>query len=373
MHNDYYKILGVEKSASDDEIKKAYRKLAHQHHPDKKGGNEQKFKEINEAYQVLSSKEKRAQYDRFGQTFNGAGGGNPFGGFDFNQGGNPFGGGFEFQGGDFGDLGDIFEAFFEGMGGRQKRRTYAGGADLEMAQEITLEEAYAGVDKSITYKTEVQCGTCKGIGHEANATFSECSACHGRGEIRETKRTFFGDFAQVKTCAECHGTGQIPDKRCGICKGAGRIKGDKHISVHILPGVADGQIIKIAGGGEAGERGAQSGDLFLHIRVKQHAIFKREGDNLILTKEIRLSDLLAHFSDQRHTIEIPTIAGKQRSIVIPVDFRFTAPFKIVGEGMPHFNRSGKGDLSVIFSIIPPKKIGKRAKQLLDELYRELRD
>lgn len=364
--NDYYKILGVEKGASDDEIKKAYRKLAHQYHPDKKGGDEQKFKEINEAYQTLSNKDKRAQYDRFGKTFDGAGGG-PGGFGGFNQGGF----GFDFQGGDFGDLGDIFEAFFDGMGG-QKRRTVAHGSDLEMTQEITLEDAYRGVEKKINYKTNVRCATCHGLGHDAKAIFSQCKKCDGRGEIRETRNTFFGNFAQVKTCAECHGVGQIPDKRCATCGGTGVTKGEKNITVKILPGIANGQIIKMTGAGEAGERGAQEGDLFLHIRVKPHAVFTRQEDHLILEKEVSLVGLLSYFSDSdAYPITVPTISGKQLALDISRDFTFNKPFKVSGEGMPHFNRNGKGDLYVHFKIVPPHKLSKDAKRSLEELRKEI--
>ncbi|HCM52925.1 TPA: molecular chaperone DnaJ [Candidatus Wolfebacteria bacterium] len=364
MSNDYYKILGVEKGASDDDIKKAYRKLAHQFHPDKKGGDEQKFKEINEAYQTLSNKDKRAQYDRFGKSFDGGAGGS--GGF--NQGGF----GFDFQGGDFGDLGDIFEAFFEGMGGQQKRRTYAHGADMEMTQEITLEEAYKGIEKTITYALNVQCATCSGLGHDAKATFSQCKKCDGRGEVRETRSTFFGNFAQVRTCADCHGVGQIPDKRCVSCGGTGVTKGKKSITVKILPGVGDGQIIKMTGGGEAGQRGSQEGDLYLHIRVKPHATFVRQDDHLILEKEVTLVGLLAYFADaDAHPIFAPTIAGKQQNLAIPRDFMFNKPLKIAGEGMPHFNRMGRGDLYVHFKIATPHKLSKEAKRLVKELMQDL--
>lgn len=366
MSNDYYKVLGVEKGASDDEIKKAYRKLAHQYHPDKKGGDEQKFKEINEAYQTLSNKEKRSQYDRFGKTFDGAGGG-PGGFGGFSQGGY----GFDFQGGDFGDLGDIFEAFFEGMGG-QKRRTYAHGSDLEMTQEITLEEAYHGIEKTVDYKTNVKCAKCDGLGHDAKATFSQCKKCDGRGEVRETKSTFFGNFAQVKTCIECHGIGQIPDKRCATCSGSGITRGERSIRVKILPGIADGQIIKVTGAGEAGERGSQEGDLFLHIKVKPHKVFSRKDDHLIVEKEIALIDLLSYFADSNaHPIQVPTIASKQLSVEIGRDFLFDRPFKVTGEGMPHFNRTGKGDLFVHFKIVPPRGLSKDAKRLLEDLRKEL--
>lgn len=365
MSNDYYKILGVEKSSSEEDIKKAYRKLAHQFHPDKKGGDEKKFKEINEAYQTLSNKEKRAQYDRFGKTFDGAAGGpGGFGGFSQ--------GGFDFQGGDFGDLGDIFEAFFDGMGGQQRRRTYAHGADMEMTQEISLEDAYRGLEKTVSYKTIVRCAQCDGLGHDKKTSFSQCKKCDGKGEVRETRSTFFGNFAQVKTCVDCHGVGQIPDKRCGPCSGSGVVRGEKKISVKILPGIADGQIIKIAGGGEAGERGSQDGDLYLHVRVKAHSVFARQDDHLIIEKEIRLIDLLAYFSDSdTQPIVISAISGKQLSLDVTRDFTFNKPFKVSGEGMPHFNRIGKGDLFVHFKIIPPHKMSKDAKRLVEELRTEL--
>lgn len=366
MSNDYYKILGVDKNASEDDIKKAYRKLAHQYHPDKKGGDEQKFKEINEAYQTLSNKEKRAQYDRFGKTFNGgAGGPGGFGGFSQN------GFGFDFQGGDFGDFGDIFEAFFEGMSG-QRRRTYAHGSDLEMTQEITLEEAYKGIEKTIEYALNVRCKQCTGLGHDAKATFSQCKKCDGRGEVRETRSSFFGNFAQVRTCTECHGVGQIPDKRCATCAGTGVTKGKKSITVKILPGINDGQIIKMAGGGEAGQHGAQEGDLFLHIRIKPHATFTRQEDHLILEKEVSLIGLLAYFADSdAHPIAVPTISGKKLSLDIPRDFMFNKPFKVAGEGMPHFNRTGKGDLFVHFKIMPPHKLSKDARRSVEELRKEI--
>lgn len=365
MNNDYYNILGVGKSASDDDIKKAYRKLAHQYHPDKKGGDEKKFKEINEAYQTLSNKDKRAQYDRFGKGFDGAGGGGPGG---FSQGGF----GFDFQGGDFGDLGDIFEAFFEGMGG-QKRRTYAHGSDMEMTHEITLEEAYRGVEKMVSYKTNVRCGQCSGLGHDQHAKFSQCKKCDGRGEVRETRNTFFGNFAQVKTCGECHGTGQIPDKRCASCSGSGVVRGEKKITVKLLPGIADGQIIKVAGAGEAGERGVQDGDLFLRVRVMPHAHFTRQDDHLIVEKEIALVNLLAYFADSNtHPITVPSISGKKLALTIPTDFTFNKPFKIAGEGMPHFNRTGSGDLFVHFKIVPPHKMNKDARRLLEELRNAMR-
>ncbi|MDR3581761.1 MAG: DnaJ domain-containing protein, partial [Candidatus Pacebacteria bacterium] len=219
---DYYETLGVSRTASEEEVKKAYRKLAHQYHPDKAGGSEAKFKEINEAYQVLSDKNKRAQYDRTGsadpgQQWGGFGGGNVnWGGmgFDPSQ--------FEQQFGDMGDFGDIFEGIFGGMGGREHRRTYEKGSDIEAREEVTLEEAFRGVAKTLHFKAFTQCAKCGGNGAEPGSDFEKCATCGGQGQVREQRRTFFGNISQVKTCTKCHGTGQIPRKPCSTCKGAGR-------------------------------------------------------------------------------------------------------------------------------------------------------
>src|SRR5258708_145190 len=209
---DYYQILGISRAATEEEIKKAYRKLAHQYHPDKAGGDEKKFKEINEAYQILSDKNKRAQYDRFGNI-------------DQTASGFPEGFGFGFdpqQMGDMGDFGDIFESFFEGLGVRPRRKTYEKGSDLEIQEQISLEEAFHGITKSLRLRTFVQCEKCKGRGAEPGTDFEKCSTCDGQGEIREQRRTFFGSFSQVKLCTRCHGSRQVPKRPCSVCKGAGR-------------------------------------------------------------------------------------------------------------------------------------------------------
>lgn len=368
---DYYKILGVSKSASEEEIKKAYRKLAHKYHPDKPGGDESKFKEINEAYQVLSNPSKKAQYDKYGRVFDGQqfGGaqGGPFGGFDFGQGG-PFGG-FDFNG--EGDFGDIFDAFFEGLGMRERRRTYKHGSDVQIFQEITLEEAFHGLEKKIKYQVEVKCEKCEGLGHDPKSGFTTCSVCGGKGEVKETRNTFFGSFTQVRACSSCYGTGQVPNKICDNCKGKGTMKGQKEVLIKILPGISNGQIIKIKGAGEAGERGSGEGDLFVTVKVKPHASFMREADNLITQKEISIIDLLLNMVDGSKKIEVFGISGKKIDIKIPNDFDVTQLFKISGEGMPHFNRLGKGDLFVKFKIKTPKKISSKLKKLLDELRKEL--
>ncbi len=378
MAKDYYKILGINKGASEEEIKKAFHGLAHKYHPDK-GGDEKKFKEINEAYQVLSNKEKRQQYDRFGQVFSAQGG--PASGWEgagpFGFGGGPFGEvKFDF-GGDFGDLGDIFDAFFEGMGVRQKRRTYERGADIQIIQEITLEEVFRGVEKKINYSISVRCQKCGGLGHNPQAGFEKCPVCDGRGEIRETRRSFFGDFVQVKRCEKCFGTGQLPKKICEVCRGSGKVRGEKNIVVEIRPGVSDGQIIRVQSAGEAGERGAKEGDLYVKIKIKPHQIFKRQGDDLFTKKEIKLTDLLLG-----RKIEIPIISGnpegKQASygagklkVEVPADFDLKQNLRISGEGMPKFNAFGKGDLIVELSVKTPKKVNPKVKKILEDLEGEL--
>ena len=381
MAKDYYHILGVAKTASEEEIKKAYRKLAHQYHPDKASGNESKFKEINEAYQVLSDKSKRAQYDRFGSTDpmggfpGGAGGpgGAQWGGFPgggFPNGANWQDFGFDSQNmGEMGDFGDIFETIFEGMGVRPRRKTYEKGADLEVQEQITLEEAFAGTVKTLHLRTLVQCEKCKGKGAEPGSSFEKCATCDGQGEIREQRRTFFGSFSQVKTCTKCHGTGEVPKKACVACKGSGRLESNRDIRVEILAGIDDGQLIKVNGMGEAGERGTAAGDLYIRVRVKPHATFARQGADLIVTRELKLIDLLLG-----HRIEVPTISGEKTSIEIPANFNLKDAYRIHGQGMPHFGgsafSSSRGDLLVNFIIKAPKKPGSKAKKLLEDLEKE---
>jgi len=358
---DYYQTLGVDRKASDEEIKKAYRKLAHKYHPYKPGGDEKKMKEINEAYQVLSDKQKRSQYDRFGQNFNNAGG-QGFSGF------NASGFGFDpssFSGG-MGDLGDIFEMFFGGMGGKQKRKTYHRGSDIQIIQEITLEETYKGVDKNVHYRIPLKCEKCNGIGHDVKAGFTQCSVCNGRGEIKETRQTFFGNFVQVVVCSKCFGTGQIPNKICEVCRGSGRIIGEKKILLEIRSGIQNDQIIKVALAGEAGERGAKAGDLYVRIKIKPHKIFERKGDDLVIRKEVNLVDILLG-----KKIEVPTISGSNLKIEVPADFDIKNDLKIAGEGMPHFGSFGKGSLIVELKIKTPKHLSSKAKKILEDLEKEL--
>lgn len=368
---DYYKILGVNKNVSEEELKKAYRKLAHKYHPDKSGGDDKKFKEINEAYQILSSKEKRTQYDRFGRVFDGSAGsaqGGPFGGFDFSGFSGGGGHGFDFDPRMFdgSDIGDIFDIFFEGIGFKQKRKTYHRGSDVEIIQEITLEEAFRGVEKDIQYKISVRCQKCKGLGYDEKSKLNQCSSCAGQGEIKETRNTFFGSFVQVKKCGKCFGSGQVPDKICDVCRGVGKINGEKQVKLEIRPGIGDNQIIKIKGAGEVGERGAGEGDLYVRIRIKPHSVFERRANDLRVKKELNIVDVLLG-----KKIEIPTISGSQIKIEIPAGFDLKQDLLIPNEGMPQFGSYGRGNLIVEFKIKTPKKLNDKAKKILEDLEKEL--
>lgn len=360
MSKDYYKILGVSRDASEEDIKKAFRKLAHQHHPDKSGGDEAKFKEVNEAYQVLSDKEKRARYDQFGTADFGAGGfpgGAQWGGFDPSQ----FPGGFPGGFGDIGDLGDIFETFFEGMG-VPKRRTYQHGSDLELNQEITLEEAFRGTSKQINIRTAIQCPVCKGAGGNPEAGTETCTVCNGRGQIREDRKTFFGSFSQVKTCENCHGTGKVPKEICKECKGKGRVAGERTTMVEILPGIQDGQLIQIKGFGEAGEHGAAAGDLYVRIKIKPHPVFTRHGDDLIVRPELKLKDLFLG-----RKISAPLLDGGNAEFEVPAHFDLKQPYRIPGKGMPRLGSFGRGDLLVDFVIKAPKKLSSKERKAFEDL------
>lgn len=353
---DYYETLGVARSASDDEIKKAYRKLAHQYHPDKAGGDEKKFKQINEAYQVLSNPEKRAHYDRFGSSgaagFGGQRGQGGYG-FDVNMDGVNFG--------DFGDLGEIFENMFGGMGGARRRKTYTSGSDLQITQEVTLEEAYRGARKELKFKTFDACTSCSGKGRDEKAGVKTCETCNGRGEVKEVRKSFFGAFQQVKPCAKCAGTGEIPNKVCQTCKGSGRIEATRTLSIDIVPGIADGQLIKVAGAGEAGERGSPAGDLYVQVRVLTSTVFERIGDDLLVRRDLSIIDVL-----RGKKISVPLITGELYELEIPPGANLVDKIRIPGKGMPRFGSRGHGDLYVAFAVHAPKKVHAKLKKALEE-------
>lgn len=361
MADNYYDILGVKKTATADEIKKAYRKLAHKYHPDKGEGNDAKFKEVNEAYQVLSNEEKRGQYDQYGQTFDQAqrngqgfgGQGSPFGagGFDFSG----FGGG---EGVEF-DLGDIFGDIFGSQRSRQQRRER--GIDLEMPLTITFEEAVFGLEKSITLEKKDACKTCGGDGAKPGTKVITCPVCHGQGQIRTQRRTILGNIATASTCERCDGSGKIPEVPCEICAGSGILRQEKTIEVKIPAGIDDGQRVRITGEGEVGYRGSKAGDLYLSIRVRPHKEFKRQGYNLY--KDLPVSFTQATLGAK---IELETLDGKIE-LKIPAGTQAGKIFRVGGKGVPVINSSKRGDLYITARVVVPNKLTKEETELIKKL------
>ncbi len=354
MAKDYYDILGVSKTSSGDDIKRAFRKKAHEHHPDKGAGNAEKFKEVNEAYQVLSDSQKRQQYDQYGQTFS-AGGGPAYGG---DYGGNPFGGFADGGGVEF-DLGDIFGDLFGGRQQRTDRRSR--GIDLEMGINLTFEEAVFGVEKKLTLEKQDACKTCGGNGAEAGSKVITCPKCHGQGQIRTTRRTIFGNIASAVSCDRCNGMGKIPEVPCKTCSGNGVLRQEKTISVKIPAGIDDGQRIRVQGEGEAGYRGSSSGDLYLVVRVSAHKEFVRDGFNLL--KELPVSFTQAALGAK---IIVKTLDG-DIELKIPAGTQSGTVFKIKGRGVHHLNSSGRGDILITARVIVPKKLSKKERELLKQL------
>lgn len=362
---DYYKVLGVDKNFSDDEIKKAYRELAHKYHPDKTGGDEAKFKEINEAYQVLSDKTKRAQYDQFGQTFDGdqssgAGGQGDFSGFEgFSSqggfGGFDFGGFTKQQSGSAGGWEDVFSDMFNG-GTRE-----GGGADIQTDVEISFAEMVSGVKKEIKLYKNIRCSVCDGTGGKPGAKETNCKTCQGSGKIRKTVQTVLGTIAQETTCPDCRGKGKVFSEKCKKCSGEGIIKEEKNISIDIPAGINDGQTISIRGEGEAGKNGAPEGDLFVNIHIIPHQKFTREGNDILSMEEISFTQAI--LGDK---IDVETIDGIT-VMKIPSGTQSGEVFRIRGKGIPYLRGVGRGNHLVKIKVIIPKKISRRQKKLIKEL------
>ncbi len=366
MSKDYYQILGVSREASPEQIKKAYYELAHKYHPDK-GGDEKKFKEINEAYQVLSNKEKREQYDSFGQVFEGGQAGGP-GGFDFNWswGNNRQGQNFGFDFGEFGDLGDMLEEIFGfGGGGQRRRKEIKKGKDIQITLEVPLESTLKNQEKEISLSKIITCSRCKGTGAEPGSKVKECFTCRGTGEVQQVRRTVLGSFAKYVTCPECGGEGNKPEKYCNVCKGEGRIRGEETIKVFIPAGIDSNQVIKAEDKGESGKRGGRSGDLYIRIFVKANPIFERKGDDLYTQVQISLSQ--AALGDE---IEVQTLEGIKILLQIPAGIESGKVLRISGKGTPHFSGHGRGNLYVELIVKIPKRLTKEQKRLLDQLRKE---
>ena len=353
---DHYQTLGVNKNASQADVKKAYKKLAKKYHPDlnKESGSEEKFKEINEAYQVLSDEKKRAQYDQFGhETYQQ---GKKTGGF--NQGGFS---GFDQSG--FGGFEDIFNEFFGGGGFGGGGRTQQRGRDLQATVTITLKEAYTGVDREIELDKHDLCDACSGTGAK-NGKTKTCSTCGGRGQVVGQQQTPLGVFQTRRTCPTCGGVGDIPQEECMSCSGEGRVRRRKKLVVDIPKGVETGQRIRIAGEGEAAGRGIPPGDLYLLVRVQEHELFEREGNTLRC--EIPISFTQAVFGAD---VKIPTL-DKEATLEVPAGTHSHTVFRLKGYGMPGV-RSGKGDLHVKVKVNTPKKLSDEEQELLKQ-YAQLR-
>lgn len=351
---DYYEILGVQKNASEDEIKKAFRKLAQKYHPDKKGGDEAKFKEVSEAYAVLSDKKRRTQYDMGGAGFSGGQGGQGFGGFDFSQ----FGG---FQQGNFQDfdIGDIFGEFFGGGGGNTRARR---GRDISIDIELTFKESIFGVERRVLISKVGTCDVCSGSGAEKGSAMVTCQTCNGKGELRESRNTFFGTFTSSRACPKCQGRGKVPEKPCHRCHGEGVARREEEIVAQVPPGVQDGEMIRMPGRGEA-IPGGSAGDLYIKLHVKRDTIFAREGNNLVTILKIRLSDALLGSTYTIHTLD-----GDEK-IEIPAGTMHGESIRLRGKGVPH-GRGVRGDLIVRVDIDMPKKLSKTAKDLVEKLRAE---
>ncbi len=361
MAKDYYEILGITKDASQEDVKKAFRKLAHEHHPDKGNGNADKFKEISEAYQTLSKPEKRKQYDQFGQSFNGASGG--AGGFNYqdfaraNQGGgNPFGGGnVNF---DFGDMGDIFGSFFGGGGNGQSRSSK--GSDVQIELSIDFEDSVFGVEKEIDLQKRVLCDHCSGNGAEPGAKIESCKTCGGTGRVNKVQQTILGNFQTQSTCSDCHGEGQKADKKCSKCDGAGIRHGSEKIKVKIPAGISNDQSIRLTGKGEPA-KGGVSGDLYVHVQVKSSRKFKRDGNNIISDYHISIKQAI--LGDK---IDIETVDGPVK-LKIPEGTQSHTNFRLSGKGVPHLQSRGRGDHLVTVIVDIPKGISRGKRKSLDEL------
>ncbi|MGY9005610.1 MAG: molecular chaperone DnaJ [Alphaproteobacteria bacterium] len=351
---DAYEMLGVDRNASSDDLKKAYRKLAMKYHPDRNSGDkeaEQKFKEINEVYDILKDDEKRAAYDRFG-----------YGAFDGTGGMGGQGGG---NGGFSGGFGDIFDEMFGDFGGAQSRGGQDGGStrgsDLRYNMEVTLEDAFAGKQATIRVPTAATCETCTGSGAAKGSKPTTCGTCQGRGRVRAQQ----GFFTIERTCTSCQGQGQVIDKPCGNCQGMGRVNREKTLSVTIPAGVEDGTRIRLSGEGEAGMRGAQSGDLYIFLSIKPHVYFQREGANLYMRVPLPMTTAALGGS-----VEVPTIDGTRARVKIPAGAQSGHQLRLRGKGMSVMRGSSRGDMYIRATVETPVKLSKRQKEMLKEFASE---
>lgn len=349
QQRDYYEVLGVARSASSQEIKKAYRKLAMEYHPDRNGepGAAERFKEVNRAYEVLSDDEKRAIYDRFGHAGvdRAAGGPQGFEGFS------------TFEG-----FGDMFDAFFGGgqRGGR-RRREPARGADLRYNLRLTFEEAAFGVEKEIEFARLDRCDRCDGRGAEPGSELSTCPGCNGSGEIRRTQQSIFGQFVNVSMCGRCEGEGRIVSNPCGECRGSGRQKRDRKLSVKVPAGVDNGAQIRLSNEGEAGVRGGEPGNLYVVLNVAPHPVFERVEDHILFELPVNVAQAALGAR-----VEIPTLEGEME-FELPAGTQSGEEFVIRGKGVPHLRGNGRGDMVVRVTAVVPESLTDDQRELLEKL------
>ena len=371
---DYYEVLGVNKNATDDELKKAYRKLAKKYHPDANPDNkkeaEEKFKEVNEAYETLSDPQKRRMYDQFGadgpQGFGGGQG--PFGqGGYYSYSSSGFNG-FD----DFGDLGDIFSSFFGGgFGGRASSRKQNGprkGADLNLRMEITFEQAFSGVEKEITVTRNETCDNCHGTGAKPGTSVTKCTMCNGTGQVTQVQNTILGQMQTRRTCTACHGTGEVIKEPCEICHGRGTVRKQPRIKVKIPAGIDDNQTVVLRGEGEPGEKGGPKGDLYITVRIKKHSIFTRSGNNVMCEVPITITQATLGAD-----LEIPMVDGTKEIYKIPDGTQTGTKFVIKNKGFKSVNSSSVGDFVFTVKVQTPKKLTKEQRELLVQLAKTMNE
>lgn len=356
MSKDYYKILGIEKGASQEDIKKSFRKLAHQYHPDKTGGDEEKFKEINEAYQVLGDPSKRAKYDQFGSSFESGQAGGGFHGFEGFRDFQGFSEGFNIN---MDDLGDVFGDVF-GFGREKKEGKSRRGNDMEVDLSIEFMEAVFGIEKELSINKRVQCEKCHGNGIEPGAKVDTCKTCAGTGRVTKMQRTFFGNMQVQMTCSECGGEGKTYSQKCAKCHGAGNIKETVNLKVKIPAGIDDGQTIRLTGQGEAGSKGGPAGDLYLRISVRKDSRFMREGHDILSKTNINFTQ--AALGDK---IDVETVDGPVE-LKIPDGTQSGTVFRLKGKGVTRLNGRGRGDHLVEIIVKTPTGLNRKQKDLLKE-------
>ncbi|KKQ18888.1 MAG: Chaperone protein DnaJ [Parcubacteria group bacterium GW2011_GWC1_36_9] len=358
MAKDYYETLGVNKGASKDEIKKAFYKLAHKYHPDKKEGNEARFKQVNEAYQVLSDDAKRSKYDQYGSGFESAQQGG-FGGFS----GTDFSGGF--QGAnvdfDFGNLNDIFSDFFGGgmSGGRRETRR---GRDISTEIQISFYDSIFGTNRKVLITKTSNCLACHGSGAKTGSKMETCKICNGQGKIRESKRTIFGNIANTKICEVCLGTGEVPKEICETCKGKEVLRREEEVSIVIPAGIRDGEMIRMTGYGEAISKGT-TGDLYIKINVASHNVFKRDGNDLVMSLNLKLSDALLGMEYPLRTLD------GEIKVTIPEGVAINEILRVRGKGVP-ISKNKRGDLLIKLNIKLPGKLSRKSREIVEELKKE---